>query len=910
MFHTFIKRQTCNRIVHNFSSINNLGAHQTKTKVLLQRLPVTATEGSIRDAVSDLNCRRVEIEPGCAIHFSSEVSAMKSQNIISSKFGCNTMMKATTMPSLMLNNMSSTATIESIKEQFQRYNPKLVRTLSSSGCSVTVNSVDDALAVQTLINSTTLGNNKLYTYASMLPNNKTSVHVYNIPLDISDAGKQIQSMVNNEIENAVVSETKAAPKSLKLRFSGNKNDDEKRAIIEKLSSSDFHGKTPIVKSSKMLHYRKPTLFLRNVACMSQPELENDVMNGLPFERIQMMRKSKDVNANLAVVYFNSEADAVNALHQMKSKPKYNNEGDKVEVSMKFTTEPSVRVSNLPEDVTDDQILKLFERFFIERVESVGNDKIVVLASPRLVELAVESVNNRVIGGKTVSVVNNPYYDCGVELEFPDGFPADMKTDPKELLDSIKTNYNLSDVKSLTVDSNASAVVAFDDIDTVMKAHKNFVSSQINKTTTLGDSVRTKLTTHPSYTVEVTGFPTDKPVSDINNELGNISNDIVAMNRSAIVKFKRNQDVVPGIKKLQAIENWGGEGESNVTVSRYHPITANGFSAYDEKEGMDKFDELMNKDINVDYLGSSPATRYQLLKNTFERALFDAKIRRNIEPLINTKTATGKMQAEANKLLQLLTNVTDSEDPSVYPAEARLFELYLQQEDLKKFTAGFQELSLLFGEPEAINDGNMFDPSNNTSLNSANPLHWSQYSENSLPADFKRIQERLKALDQEALSNPEVALGLKKPAKDSLFHKDNVNNFFENQETNPVPTTNSESSTAKSLSSKNLIASQLLSGIDGVTDESLDSEERKEYVIQNDDGSKETISLEDPMLLKDKTGHFWSGVVLDNDTTQKTMPGGRVMTHRCLVVVGNMRGTAGFGKGKGKNSDDALNAAFR
>ena len=73
---------------------------------------------------------------------------------------------------------------------------------------------------------------------------------------------------------------------------------------------------------------------------------------------------------------------------------------------------------------------------------------------------------------------------------------------------------------------------------------------------------------------------------------------------------------------------------------------------------------------------------------------------------------------------------------------------------------------------------------------------------------------------------------------------------------------------------------------------------------------ETVSLEKVSELTDKEGRVWSGAILDTDMVQKTMPGGRVMSHRALVVVGNLRGAAGFGMGKAKNSADAITAAFR
>lgn len=46
-----------------------------KTTALLQRLPLSATEGMLTEAVADLKCRRVELEPGCAVHLLSEAQA-------------------------------------------------------------------------------------------------------------------------------------------------------------------------------------------------------------------------------------------------------------------------------------------------------------------------------------------------------------------------------------------------------------------------------------------------------------------------------------------------------------------------------------------------------------------------------------------------------------------------------------------------------------------------------------------------------------------------------------------------------------------------------------------------------------------------------------------------------------------
>ena len=80
--------------------------------------------------------------------------------------------------------------------------------------------------------------------------------------------------------------------------------------------------------------------------------------------------------------------------------------------------------------------------------------------------------------------------------------------------------------------------------------------------------------------------------------------------------------------------------------------------------------------------------------------------------------------------------------------------------------------------------------------------------------------------------------------------------------------------------------------------------------EDEDDEKVQISLEDPAILQDQDGFCWSGVILNTDMVQHTMAGGRVLSHRALVCVGNLKGAAGFGMGKGKTGQDAVTGAFR
>ena len=87
-------------------------------------------------------------------------------------------------------------------------------------------------------------------------------------------------------------------------------------------------------------------------------------------------------------------------------------------------------------------------------------------------------------------------------------------------------------------------------------------------------------------------------------------------------------------------------------------------------------------------------------------------------------------------------------------------------------------------------------------------------------------------------------------------------------------------------------------------------EHGEFIVANDKGEEEAKVKFDMSSVRDYDGHTWSGIVVHNDTTQKTTPQGRMMTHRVLVMIGNLRGAGGFGKGKGDTEGAALNSAFR
>ena len=99
-------------------------------------------------------------------------------------------------------------------------------------------------------------------------------------------------------------------------------------------------------------------------------------------------------------------------------------------------------------------------------------------------------------------------------------------------------------------------------------------------------------------------------------------------------------------------------------------------------------------------------------------------------------------------------------------------------------------------------------------------------------------------------------------------------------------------------------------MDAEGDASADDRPRRIKFTDIDSGEEKLVPIEDHKLLRDDEGHLWAGFIIHNDTTQKITPGVRILSFRTLVVVGNGRGTAGFGKGKGLTADLSLASAFR
>ena len=194
-------------------------------------------------------------------------------------------------------------------------------------------------------------------------------------------------------------------------------------------------------------------------------------------------------------------------------------------------------------------------------------------------------------------------------------------------------------------------------------------------------------------------------------------------RSAIVKFKRQSDVVFGMKQLR-LNPAQSEDLQGVLVSRYRPVVQDGLHEIDEDGDDEAFDRYGLTTILRDYMYADPATRYQIAQNYFERSLVDAQAMDSVDMLVDP-TVTKEVKDEANSLMKMGKRMDTA-------SRQRLFELYIQREELSSFVHDFRELEMYFG---AANPSDDFD--------------WSQFRVEEWE-DIAKIQANMKLADEKFL----------------------------------------------------------------------------------------------------------------------------------------------------------------
>jgi hypothetical protein len=221
-----------------------------------------------------------------------------------------------------------------------------------------------------------------------------------------------------------------------------------------------------------------------------------------------------------------------------------------------------------------------------------------------------------------------------------------------------------------------------------------------------------------------------------------------------------------------------------------------------------------------------------------------------------------------------------------PDTTRLFELFLQREDMHRLSSDFRELTALTGDP----------------LENDDAISWSNFSIES-DEELLKLRDAMMEAEREFLA--QAGGGLK-----AFLANKKILKKAAQLDADKESGDEEESSSEDEVDIDNGFSERQ----DDDDDEGDDDVQVGEGQARVADFTKESTaiddSLEDMVSVTDREGYVWSGLVINTDTTQTTLPSGRFLTHRCLVMVGNLKGAGGFGMGKGQNATDAMQRAFR
>jgi small subunit ribosomal protein S5 len=415
-----------------------------------------------------------------------------------------------------------------------------------------------------------------------------------------------------------------------------------------------------------------------------------------------------------------------------------------------------------------------------------------------------------------------------------------------------------------------------------------------------------LTAHPAFAVELDHVNSAKPHLHLKEDQS-VAQFLkqthvpapLCTQRNALLKLARHSDLVPVLKRLRPTASSANDtppADAPAAVSQrlfgkaaaYRPLVRAGNNEYDNSPSLLRQqhieDSVLLSRVSRNEQTHSVAVRYQLLHNEFERlcaaavAANDASVLlvqshghqvrdqgNNKKRSVVSETNLQIAQALIAKLIELkiVSHNNNNKNQNKYIAHEKvadseavreqLFHLFLRRTDKLALAEGVLEYIMLDGLPITGEDAMAMEE-----------------------------EEKVEDGNDEVTNN-------KLPLETSHAKK-----LKQQSDVSTEGTSSSSSSDSSSESNDEEVPA---------TDSSTAS-----AAISSDEQQK--VSLFSALQLRDEHGYVWHGTVLDTDMVQKTMPGKRIASHRALVVVGNMRGTAGFGSGKGKTPALAVEAAFR
>ncbi len=833
------------------SSGSSSSSGVAKTMVMLRDLPYSTTGSKLSSVLSDIELKKVELEPGCMVHFGDDASADYASVMLKEKLGVTSIIRKSSLPSVLVSSSkgSDSGSTSAIFDKMNRLNPLAVFPIGSSSVQFAETSASSALTTAAALRSKSIN--------ARITRQSEGTYVVEAALCSSSDSDTIKGI------NGGSSRTLSAlPTNVSTRLvTTNTSTINNLGANVQTALDVFASATSGVNSAKLVSLKKPTLLVR-ITGGHDRKRDSKVNDELASQlkksgatSVHTIMRSKDVPVGLVVAHFPSENVASAAAKTINGK---------TSVSYIESFEHSIAVGGIPDGTAIADIKNMFNELTKSasiipcRVEFLPTTGEVAVVYSGLEDARIAfAASNKHLRSGALNINKQPLSIRMHELLDP---AVDITIDNDAVLDKTKTDELTKAISKALDGAGLQSKVTNSRVGlnhTVLLTFKTRAEANAARSAVLADEdhIHATIYDHPTKSLEIMNLSTETPADEILTILNqdSLAPSVISLSRSGMVQFKKRGDVVPGIKKMKSKEIDGMKLKPKVIEDGVNV----GTSVYDEDGDSEHFDKFALERLLQDFMDVDPATRYQIARNAFERALADAKALKDVKYLLETN-APQQIKDRANQLL----NVRDPKDLDV----DGLFELYIQRDDVRRFTHDFQEMRAVLGVED-----------------SSDAFDWSQF-QIEVPGDVEKLARQYRH-DLAKFEDSQQHLGF----------PDILKSYVNNASSYLTPDQAKEEDAQIDF---------LLAKKEGVilTD--------SEIVVSGENG-KERISLKnDPSSISDADGFSWSGVVLDSDTVQKTMAGGRVISFRCLVMVGNLRGTGGFGVGKAKSYPDAMNAAFR
>lgn len=622
---------------------------------------------------------------------------------------------------------------------------------------------------------------------------------------------------------------------------------------------------------------KPAVMLSGIQHLTKSQV-NDLLRPYNPQYVQFKRTSREGYLVSALAVFDQEHIALQCISKLH---RSTINGSRVLSHYSPMHETIVSVSDLPIGVTEEhlqEILGKLQYVNLEVSSSKGTAR-VVFADREEADLAELLIRSREFEdhSKRIQVEIYTAGDMVIEFSVKEGASEEQQLQKVSAL--LAKEFQRNDVAIMQNSHNV--VVSFASLSDAQKAKDILMSNSESL-----QLVRPpQLIGERAFVVDVNGLSPSQSVSDFLKKIDGAPKPL-RTHRNALLKVAQHQHMVPTIKALKAL--------SIGSVEPYRPLSRQGDTEYDTAEVIRQVERIdrqaleRNSETRQDLL-----TRYKFLFNEFERLLFDAASRLDVAILLGRNpnqrntvkyqhrySKLGKnlelqvpeeLAVEADKVLQDFARIRSKElkgskltrdvAETKESLQNRLFDIYIQRRDKLQLAEGLEDHFIAYGYPSDLDD-----------------------------------EEEKKAEDNLQKEEPaKIAAGAQgtdaKKIKATTSSSDGS-----------VDSQNDEEGSGDDES--------IADGEGSVNGETKNEEVADEAQRELDEDGDVKVSQFSPIYVRGDDGQLWYATIMDTDMVQKTLPGKRIASHRALIVIGNLRGTAGFGTGKGSTPALAVEAAFR